>query len=107
MEIVGGTFIASLMVTFSLLWKRAGLIKSVAVTLGMMFVAALALAYMFNELYPAASPARGAALAQWLPFGGLAATGGPLIGALLAWYSRRRFAQFRAIADGKPYGDGI
>jgi hypothetical protein len=107
MEIVGGTFIASLMVTFSLLWKKAGVVKTVAVTSSVILVAIMALTYMFHALYPAPSDARNAAFAQWFTFGGLAAFGGPVIGSMLAWYSRRRFAQFRALAQGKPYGDGI
>jgi hypothetical protein len=107
MEIVGGTFIASLMVTFSFLWKKAGVVKTIAVAFGVMLVSIMALTYMFHALYPAPSPARNAAFAQWFTFGGLAAFGGPVIGTLLAWYSRRRFAQFRAMAQGKPYGDGI
>lgn len=107
MEIVGAAFIASLIATFALLWKRAGIAKTVAVVSGAILVCGLALAYIFQEIQPASSPARNAMLRDWLMFGGLAALGGPVIGALLAWYTRRRFAQFRAIAGGKPYGDGI
>jgi hypothetical protein len=76
------------------------------VVFGMILVVILALTYMFHELYPAPSAARNAAFTQWFTFGGLAAFGGPVIGSLLAWYSRRRFAQFRAMA-GRPHGDGI
>lgn len=107
MEIVGAAFIASLIASFALLWKKAGTAKTVAVVCGAILVCALALGYLFHEIYPAPSPARNAMLHDWLVFGGLAATGGPVIGALLAWYSRRRFAQFRAIAGGRPFGDGI
>jgi len=107
MEIVGAAFIASLIVSFALLWKQAGVLKTVAVVSSTILVCALALTYLFHESYPAPSPARNAAYRDWFVFGGLTAIGGPVIGALLAWYSRRRFAQFRAIAGGKPFGDGI
>lgn len=107
MEIVGAVFIANLIATFALLWKKAGVLKTVAVVFCAILVSILALTYLFHDIYPAPSPARNAAFAGWFTFGGLAAVGGPVIGTLLAWYSRRRFAQFRAIAGGKPHGDGI
>lgn len=107
MEIVGAAFVASAIATFSLLWKKAGVLKTALAVLGVMAACAVALTFMFHEIYPAPSTARNAAFAPWFTFGGLAALGGPAIGCLLAWYSRRRFAQFRAIAGGKPYGDGI
>lgn len=107
MEIVGGAFVASAIATFALLWKRAGVLKTIAAVWGVMLVSVLALTWLFHEFYPAPSPARNAAFVQWFTFGGLAAVGGPVIGALLAWYSRRRFAQFRAMAQGRAEGDGI
>lgn len=106
-EIVAASFIASLMVTFSLLWKSAGGPKVLAVTLGVALVCAFMLAWMFQQLYPEASLARSAARPVWLVAGAGAAIGGPVIGSLLAWYSRRRFAQFRAMAGRNPHGDGI
>jgi hypothetical protein len=106
MEIVGGAFVASAIATFALLWKKAGVLKTVAAVWGVMLVCLLALTWLFHEIYPAPSPARNAAFVQWFTFGGLAVVGGPAIGALLAWYSRRRFAQFRALAGGKPDGGG-
>ena len=106
MEIVGAVFIANLIASFALLWKKAGVLKTIAVVFSVMMVSILLLAYIFHDLYPAPSTARNAAFAGWFVFGGLAPFGGPVIGTLLAWYSSRRFAQFRAIAGGKPYGDG-
>lgn len=107
MEIIGAAFIAGLIATFALLWKKAGVLKTALVVLATMLLTALALVWLFYEIHPAPSAARNAAFASWFAFGGLAAVGGPVIGCLLAWYSRRRFAQFRAIAGGKSYGDGI
>ncbi len=107
MEIVGAAFIASVIAVFALLWKQAGVLRTAAVVSGVMLFTAWMLVWLFYESYPVPSAARNAAFAQWFTFGGLAVAGGPVIGCLLAWYSRRRFAQFRAIAGRKPYGDGI
>jgi len=107
MEILGAVFIANLIAAFALLWKKAGVLKTIAVVFSVMLVSIMVLAYIFHDLYPAPSAARNAAFQGWFVFGGLATFAGPVIGTLLAWYSRRRFAQFRAMAGGKPDGDGI
>lgn len=104
MEIVGAVFIANLIASFALLWRKAGVLKTIAVVSSVMLVSILLLTYIFHDIHPAPSAARNAAFQGWFVSGGLATFAGPVIGTLLAWYSRRRFAQFRAIAGGKPYG---
>ncbi len=98
-DIFGGLAFLGFIVAFRMLWVTGTTLRHALVFTVLPVFAIAVLVYLFPLLYPEGTPGRDVLALRWLVFGVLVAFVPPVLGVLLAAFSRRRFAQFRAMAD--------
>lgn len=98
-DIFGGLAFLGFIVAFRTLWVTSSTLRHALVLTLVPAFAIGVLLYLFPLLFPEGTPGRDVMALRWLIFGVLVAFVPPVLGILLAAFSRRRFAQFRAMAD--------